>query len=45
MSVEFNMSSTSRKSEKIRSYTVDFKLKVVKFAEDNSIHAAERNSR
>ena len=36
------MSSTSHKREKTRSYTVDFKLEVVKFAEDNSIHAAER---
>ena len=35
------MSSTSHKDEKTRSYTVDFKPEVIKFAADNSIHAAE----
>ena len=42
MSVEINMSSTSHKGEKTRSYTVDFELEVVTFVEDNSIHVAER---
>ena len=36
-----NMSSTSHKGEKTRPYTVDFKLKVVKFAKDNSSHVAD----
>ena len=35
--------TTSRKGEKLRSYTISFKLKVVEFAEKKSILAAALN--
>ena len=39
---EESLLSTSHKREKLRSYTTDFKLEVVRFAELNGNRAAER---
>ena len=38
-------STTSHKGEKVRSYTISFKLQVIEYAENHSIAAAAQNIR
>ena len=39
---ECDLKSSSHKGEKVRSYSIDFKLEVIRFAETNSNHAAAK---
>ena len=39
---ECELKSSSHKGEKVRSYSIDFKLEVIRYAETNSNHAAAK---
>lgn len=39
---ECELKSSSHKGEKVRSYSTDFKLEVIRYAETNSNHAAAK---
>ena len=42
MMEECELTSSSHKGEKVRSYSIDFKLEVIRYAETNSNHAASK---